>query len=116
MDLFLKIIGKWQVEPHSRIEASDGDDVILYECGIKILHDLLVIKIKEGVTLKTVFLFIHLIITCACYAEEITPYKFTDSLPYYEVPVSSRFAVNRSEVSETAGRPLKSCTICSLSF
>ncbi len=27
----LKIIGKWQAEPHSRIEASN-DDVILYEC------------------------------------------------------------------------------------
>lgn len=28
----LKIIGKWQVEPHSRIEASDDAAVILYEC------------------------------------------------------------------------------------
>ena len=49
--------------------------------------------------MKTVFLFIHLIITFACYAEEITPYKFTDSMPYYEIPTSSRFAVNRSEVA-----------------
>lgn len=49
--------------------------------------------------MKTVFLFINLIIACACYAEEITPYKFTDSLPYYEVPASSQFAVNRSEIA-----------------
>lgn len=28
----LKVIGKWQAEPHSRTEASDDDDVILYEC------------------------------------------------------------------------------------
>lgn len=32
--------------------------------------------------MKIVFLFIHLIIAYACYGEEITPYKFTDSLPY----------------------------------
>lgn len=51
--------------------------------------------------MKTVFLFIHLIIIGACYAEEITPYKFIDSLPYYEIPASSRFTVNRSE----AGSP-----------
>jgi len=28
----LKVIGKWQAEPHSRIEASDNATVILYEC------------------------------------------------------------------------------------
>jgi SAM-dependent methyltransferase len=28
----LKIIDKWQAEPHSRIEASEDDEVILYEC------------------------------------------------------------------------------------
>jgi len=28
----LKVIGKWQAEPHSRIEAIDTADVILYEC------------------------------------------------------------------------------------
>ena len=28
----LKIIGKWQAEPYTRIEASDTDAVILYEC------------------------------------------------------------------------------------
>jgi len=28
----LKIIGKWQAEPYSRVEASDTSAVILYEC------------------------------------------------------------------------------------
>lgn len=28
----LKIIGKWQAEPHTRIKANDDDAVILYEC------------------------------------------------------------------------------------
>jgi SAM-dependent methyltransferase len=28
----LKVVGKWQAEPHSRIEATDNSDVILYEC------------------------------------------------------------------------------------
>jgi len=28
----LKIIGKWQAEPHARIKANDTDAVILYEC------------------------------------------------------------------------------------
>lgn len=28
----LKIFGKWQAEPHSRIEARDDDALILYEC------------------------------------------------------------------------------------
>lgn len=28
----LRIIGKWQVEPYSRIEASDDAPVIMYEC------------------------------------------------------------------------------------
>lgn len=28
----LKTIGKWQAEPHTMIEASDSDPVILYEC------------------------------------------------------------------------------------
>lgn len=51
-----------------------------------------------GFKLKALFLFIHLITSYGCYAEEITPYKFTDSLPYYEIPASSRFAVNRPEV------------------
>jgi pimeloyl-ACP methyl ester carboxylesterase len=51
--------------------------------------------------LKITFFFIHLIIACICSAEEITPYKFTDSMPYYEIPASSRFAVNSSE----AGAP-----------
>ncbi len=28
----LKIMGKWQAEPHSRIEANDSSAVIMYEC------------------------------------------------------------------------------------
>lgn len=28
----LKVIGKWQAEPHAQIEARDTDEVILYEC------------------------------------------------------------------------------------
>ncbi len=30
----LKVAGKWQAEPHSRKEANDSDQVILYECVI----------------------------------------------------------------------------------
>lgn len=58
---------------------------------------LILSRIKKEVPLKTVFIFIHLIIAYVCSAEEITPYKFTDSMPYYEIPASSRFAVNRPE-------------------
>jgi len=43
--------------------------------------------------MKTLFLFISLMIASTCYAEEITPYKFTDSLPSYEIPASCRFTV-----------------------
>lgn len=28
----LKVVGKWQAEPHSQKEANDSDEVILYEC------------------------------------------------------------------------------------
>jgi hypothetical protein len=28
----LKVIGKWKAEPHSREQAIDSDNVILYEC------------------------------------------------------------------------------------
>ena len=49
--------------------------------------------------MKKVFLFIYLIVACVCYAEEITPFKFTHSIPYYEIPASSRFMVNRVEAN-----------------
>jgi pimeloyl-ACP methyl ester carboxylesterase len=50
--------------------------------------------------LKTLFLFFHLLIVPVCYAEEITPYKYIDRIPDYEIPASSRFMVNRSKVAE----------------
>jgi len=49
--------------------------------------------------MKIIYLFINLMVAYACYAEEITPYKFTDSLPSYEIPTSSRFIVQSTDVN-----------------
>lgn len=45
--------------------------------------------------LRTLF-FLSLITAFSCYANEITPYKFTDSFPHYEIPPSSRFLAKSS--------------------
>ncbi len=45
-------------------------------------------------------IIVHLMLAaCVCYAEEITPYKFTDSVPSYDIPASSRFVVRSPEES-----------------
>jgi pimeloyl-ACP methyl ester carboxylesterase len=42
---------------------------------------------------------IQFLITSTFYATEITPYKYADTMPCYEIPASSQFMVNRSEVA-----------------
>lgn len=49
--------------------------------------------------MKTISLFFYLFIASTCSSEEITPFKFTDSLPSYEIPASSQFTVNRLEAA-----------------
>ncbi len=49
--------------------------------------------------MKSVFLFLYLIMASGCYAEDITPYKFMDCMPYYEIPASSQFTVNRHDLT-----------------
>ena len=36
---------------------------------------------------------------CASFAEEITPYKFTDSMPSYDIPVPARFTAKSLDVT-----------------
>lgn len=45
---------------------------------------------------------ILMLTACMCYAEEITPYKFTDSIPFYDIPVSSRFMTKSLDVISPA--------------
>lgn len=58
----------------------------------------MIIKDTEAL-LRKILLFIYLISAYVCYAEEITPFKFTHSIPYYEIPSSSRFKVSRLEAN-----------------
>lgn len=50
--------------------------------------------------MKKLFILIHIIVTSACFAEGITPFKFTDSFPDYQIPESSRFTTPYPEHPE----------------
>ncbi|MGL4348451.1 MAG: alpha/beta hydrolase family protein [Chlamydiales bacterium] len=47
--------------------------------------------------MKILLIFINLMFVYKSYTEEITPYKYTDSIPLYNVPASSRFMVKRAD-------------------
>lgn len=49
--------------------------------------------------LRILILFINLVIAYTSYAEDITAYKYTDSMPLYNIPTSSRFLIKRSDIT-----------------
>lgn len=48
----------------------------------------------------SLIVIINLIILNPCSAEEISPYKFTDCLPFYEIPVSSRYVIHPTDEAD----------------
>lgn len=49
--------------------------------------------------MKIFVIFINLMVIYTSNAEDITPYKYTDNIPFYNIPSSSRFIVKRSDIS-----------------